>query len=532
MSSKRKKQTETKKPRHARVEDVEQLAVDDLDGFDVESIGENVDPADFSLDDAFSEDSFAYSDEPQERSRCGVKIAVGVIAALLLAVYAGGVVFFSSHFLPKTMVNGVDVSLKAPAEVQEALQASLVDYQLKVDGCGVDLTLDRAAIGYGLDPEVDWLKGFNHFAWPLDAIKGAGEVPLAGIVYNQQAVDDAINQAVSAVNETAAAPVDAHLAYDQASNAVVVAPEEQGGKIDLQAALAKVHGGLDKALPQVTLTSDELVKPAILASDEGLKRAAAQANTLTDVDVTLTLGGFEAARVNRSNLLDWVLVDDNGNAVLQPELVAIWAAQVAARLDTYGKEHTYIRPGTNKVITVEGGDDGWAIDAESLKNTIVEAIHNSTKGTIEIPCTNSGDYYDMNTGIEWRRFVDVDLSEQHAYFFVDGQLKWDTDVITGNVNIPSRETPTGTYYITRMSTNETLYTYEEGKKEPNKTVVSYWMPFIGNVYALHDAWWQPDFGGNMFREGYGSHGCVNLPVDKAAELYDILEVGDTVLVHW
>ena len=119
-----------------------------------------------------------------------------------------------------------------------------------------------------------------------------------------------------------------------------------------------------------------------------------------------------------------------------------------------------------------------------------------------------------------------------AYFFVDGQLKWDTDVITGNVNIPSRETPTGTYYITRMSTNETLYTYEEGKKEPNKTVVSYWMPFIGNVYALHDAWWQPDFGGNMFREGYGSHGCVNLPVDKAAELYDILEVGDTVLVHW
>ena len=59
MSSKSKKQTETKKPRHARVEDVEQLAVDDLDGFDVDSIGENVDPADFSLDDAFSEDSLA-----------------------------------------------------------------------------------------------------------------------------------------------------------------------------------------------------------------------------------------------------------------------------------------------------------------------------------------------------------------------------------------------------------------------------------------------------------------------------------------
>ncbi len=31
---------------------------------------------------------------------------------------------------------------------------------------------------------------------------------------------------------------------------------------------------------------------------------------------------------------------------------------------------------------------------------------------------------------------------------------------------------------------------------------------------------------------YGSHGCVNLPTDKAAEIYGIIQNGDPVIVHW
>ena len=58
------------------------------------------------------------------------------------------------------------------------------------------------------------------------------------------------------------------------------------------------------------------------------------------------------------------------------------------------------------------------------------------------------------------------------------------------------------------------------------------MPFIGNLYALHDAWWQPGFGGTMYRDGYGSHGCVNLPTSAAESLYALIHVGDVVVVHW
>ena len=45
------------------------------------------------------------------------------------------------------------------------------------------------------------------------------------------------------------------------------------------------------------------------------------------------------------------------------------------------------------------------------------------------------------------------------------------------------------------------------------------MPFVGNAIGFHDATWQPGFGGSMYMDGYGSHGCVNLSYGDAEALY-------------
>lgn len=58
------------------------------------------------------------------------------------------------------------------------------------------------------------------------------------------------------------------------------------------------------------------------------------------------------------------------------------------------------------------------------------------------------------------------------------------------------------------------------------------MPFVGNYIGLHDADWQPAFGDARYASGFGSHGCVNLPVDKATALYDLIATGDVVVCHW
>ena len=72
---------------------------------------------------------------------------------------------------------------------------------------------------------------------------------------------------------------------------------------------------------------------------------------------------------------------------------------------------------------------------------------------------------------------------------------------------------------------------ETGKPE-YQTEVRTWMPFVGNYIGLHDADWQPAFGDARYASGFGSHGCVNLPVDKATALYDLIATGDVVVCHW
>ena len=56
------------------------------------------------------------------------------------------------------------------------------------------------------------------------------------------------------------------------------------------------------------------------------------------------------------------------------------------------------------------------------------------------------------------------------------------------------------------------------------------MKFTNSNIGLHDASWRSEFGGEIYKTN-GSHGCVNLPKDKAYELYDLISVGTTVIVH-
>lgn len=83
--------------------------------------------------------------------------------------------------------------------------------------------------------------------------------------------------------------------------------------------------------------------------------------------------------------------------------------------------------------------------------------------------------------------------------------------------------------------NETLIGMDMDKDgEPDyRSPVAYWMPFVGNLIGLHDASWQSAsvFTNPTAYLWAGSHGCVNLPTDKAGELYNLIQVGDCVIVH-
>ena len=115
-------------------------------------------------------------------------------------------------------------------------------------------------------------------------------------------------------------------------------------------------------------------------------------------------------------------------------------------------------------------------------------------------------------------------------FSDNGESIWEAPCISGKPD-GVHDTNTGVYVINNKKSPDFLYS-DAAAAEIYTSYVTYWMPFVGNAIGLHDADWQPSFGGSMYANGYGSHGCVNLPPYAAAELFGIVEIGDVVVSHW
>lgn len=120
-------------------------------------------------------------------------------------------------------------------------------------------------------------------------------------------------------------------------------------------------------------------------------------------------------------------------------------------------------------------------------------------------------------------YVEIDISDQHLWYIVNNEVYVSTPVVTGNYN--SSDTPTGTYSIKSKARSVSLVGADY------VSYVDYWMAFIGSSYGIHDASWRSSFGGNIFR-GNGSHGCVNTPYNAVKKIYNHIDVGTPVVIHW
>lgn len=118
----------------------------------------------------------------------------------------------------------------------------------------------------------------------------------------------------------------------------------------------------------------------------------------------------------------------------------------------------------------------------------------------------------------------VDLSKQTLYAYDGNVLFMEEKVSTGIKKTP---TPRGTFTIFKKTPSR----YMQGPL-PGISKDYYDLPGVPwNLYfteegaIFHGAYWHTSFG-----KVY-SHGCVNLPVDKAEELYDWADLGTKVLIQ-
>ncbi len=461
-------------------------------------------------------------------------IVSGSVIGAVAVVYLVGVAVFSFLFMPNTVISGTDISFKSVDDVEQVLNQKIGDYSFSVIGQGIRLNMSAEEAGLGIDSDTisqEMLHSVNAWEWPLQIFQHHDMTESLVGSFGNTKLANLLRSAAAQVNETAEAPVDATIGYDDATDSFTIIPESYGKQIDPDKLIEYTSEAAVKLQNKILLPEDVLLTPAVHEDDPRLSQAVTEANQLIRAQASLLMGGDEVAVLDPDTVAPWVAFNPTDFSVaLNDEAISAWAVDLADKTTTIGTERTYRRP-DGKTITVSGGDYGWRIDTVELVNVVKEAIAAAQTGEIEVPLSSTAAVWAEQGNPDWgSRYIDIDLSEQYARLYSNGEVLWESAVVSGKPN-PKNATPTGVYFIKSNGGSSVLRgTNNDGSKY--ESYVSYWMPFVGNYIGLHDADWQSSFGGTRYADGYGSHGCVNLPVSAAAALHNIIYVGDPVVCHY
>lgn len=139
------------------------------------------------------------------------------------------------------------------------------------------------------------------------------------------------------------------------------------------------------------------------------------------------------------------------------------------------------------------------------------------------------------------KVIVVSLREQTLRAYDNGQMVWWSYVTTGAYR-PNEQLPSwpGLHYA-MYKLYHTEFTSPDPPGSPDyyaPTPINYAIAYAPNGYFLHDAWWRAEFGPDTNLPHWdpaafsgGSHGCVNLPENNMAYLYDWTPVGTPIVVY-
>lgn len=268
--------------------------------------------------------------------------------------------------------------------------------------------------------------------------------------------------------------------------------------------------------------------------------------------------GEMAGLLVKEEMTDRPVTDAAGNLEVCEDTVTYFVEELAKEHDTYGKDWEFTDT-AGETVTVAGGTYGTQIDQKTeaawledyltgqLGVTIVDeegktvraagetgqagqesdaaaadSVSDGTARSPHIPSYTREAFCRSSTTLG-DTYIEVDMGRQKLYYYQDGEMKIETDVVTGNMRL-GRDTPEGVFYVYNKQKNRIL------RGANYATPVDYWMPVKGAV-GIHDADWRSKFGGDIYLTN-GSHGCINVPPEVMPELYEAVEIGTPVVMFY
>lgn len=461
----------------------------------------------------------------------------GAAAAILVVGYAAGALYYTNHLFAGSKINGMDCANMTEKKADAALKKQVESYEIELDFRNNESrTISGSDIGYqyiGSGDVKDIMKKQNPLLWVSGLFSKQNYNVEIDANFDKTALKAQLDGLDCLQEANMEAPADAQIAF--VDNQFVIQDETQGTTID--------EGTLLTALEEAVCTSQTKLsvektgayaKPSVTKDDETLIHQKDIWNSCATATITYTFGD-EQEVLDGMQIKDWLSYDEEGNYVENKEAVMAhikeYVLDLATRRNTMGRDRTITSTMTGEPVTVSGGSYGFRIDQSEEAEQIYENIVNHDVVTREPAYASRAAIYSMTGDDIGNTYVEVDLGNQHLWYYKEGTLIMDTDFVSGTYTISDRRTPSGTYYLMYKQKDQVL----RGTRRADGTYeyespVKYWMPFNGGI-GFHDASWRYSFGGSIFMYS-GSHGCVNLPGSMASELYENIEAGCPILCFY
>ncbi len=459
----------------------------------------------------------------RRRGGQGGSIAVKIITcllAVLVIVYLAGAFYFISHFMPNTTINDMDVSGMTEEQAEKLLTDEVRKYKLSVIG-REDTGGSIAAEDIGLKPVFNGLIGEflddeNPLTWPLSLFKKAGFASENVVDFDRNELQAALS--ALGLFSDGRAPKDAYLSEYSPETGYSVVAEDPGTALIREKTEAAAENAVESLTRELDLEKEGCyLAPEVFLDDATLNELKDNLNRFVCVKLTIDYG--DTSEVIDGELIGQWLTVDGTNVTMDESKVKEYVDYLAKTHDTFGIARE-ITTANGEKITVRGGNYGWWTDRPNTTAALTETIYKGESGEFTpVYFSEAVVHGESDIG---DNYVEIDLDDQHVYVYKEGRCVVQSDCVSGKVS-NGNFTPDGTYAITYKERDAELV------GENYTSPVSYWMPFNGNI-GMHDATWRNKFGGDIYLTG-GSHGCVNLPKAKAAEIFDNVEKGEAVIVY-
>lgn len=468
------------------------------------------------------------------------KIILAILITILIfasAAYMFGVYYFRDWYGPNTYINGQNVSFEDVAVTPDILLSYVEfdDFEI-TDSKGETIHIEGTDIYEFDETEIarvtsEILKKENPFYWPWQLFNNTEYIYEPTLTLNEERLNEIIEESYLGGLNRYRSGLCPYITYSDEDGYVLV--DDTRNLVDWELATSVITEAARNRNKSINLDDYDIYRSSKVTQKFGdVYKEWNDLQKVIDFEMTYKLCTGEDVVIDSAVMSSFVVKDEE-NKPIYDESGKFTIDYVKVHDFVQKMSDDYDNMYTDKKFKTTRGDVvtipysryttyGSLIDVEKEYSELCGILETMKSPGEREPIyrfkEDHGSYADNYGGT----YVDIDLTGQHMYYYVDNELVFDTDVVTG-CQSNGNSTPECVCYIVNKARRIVLIGpgYE--------SFVYYWMCITSQI-GIHDATWRSTFGGEIYKWN-GSHGCINTPLDKMGELFDMMEIGTPVIVH-